>query len=209
MGVGGLVIPHWPETGSPSWLPAEFLWVVGCTHRGTPTQRQRVRNPVGANMSFRRDAFAQAGLFRSGLGRDSRFGAPLGCEETEFGIRLQQVVAGAQVLHEPAAVVQHEIDPSRLSWKYFRARCAAEGRSKARVSRAVGSDQGLAVERAYLARTLVPASMRELREFSRHPSGAPLARIGAMVIGVLWAVAGYLAESARLRMYDDESSVAS
>ena len=68
-GVGGLVRAHWSSSGMPAWLPEEFLWVVGCSYRGLPEAKAEIRNPVGANMSFRRSAFDQAGLFDSSVGR--------------------------------------------------------------------------------------------------------------------------------------------
>src|SRR3954470_3940832 len=49
--VGGRVEPAW-EVRRPSWFPAEFDWVVGCTYTGMPSARSPVRNVIGANMSF-------------------------------------------------------------------------------------------------------------------------------------------------------------
>jgi glycosyltransferase involved in cell wall biosynthesis len=200
MGVGGSVLPDWPGARAPSWLPAEFYWIIGCSWAGLPQARAEVRNPIGANMSFRRSAFQRAGSFKTGIGRDSGFVEPLGCEETEFGIRLRQLMATARLVHEPRAVVRHEIDGSRLSWDYFRARCMAEGRSKARVARLVGITAGLKVEWAYLGRTLVPGAMHELRTFLRRPNRTSVARVGAMVVGVIWALTGYVNEAVRLRL---------
>ena len=81
------VRPIW-ETGEPSWFPAEFDWVVGCTHSGMPGERQAVRNLVGANMSFRREALLEAGGFRHELGRIGKI--PAGGEETDLCIRIGQ-----------------------------------------------------------------------------------------------------------------------
>ena len=68
------------------WFPEEFAWVVGCTYRGMVAGP--IRNLMGGNASFRREAFDVAGGFRSGIGR-SGGKRPLGCEETEFCIRLR------------------------------------------------------------------------------------------------------------------------
>jgi glycosyltransferase involved in cell wall biosynthesis len=65
-GVGGGVQPVWTTT-RPRWFPREFDWVVGCTYRGMPETAQEVRNPVGCNMSFRRDLLNAVGRFRAGL----------------------------------------------------------------------------------------------------------------------------------------------
>src|SRR5579863_1841290 len=63
VGVGGLTLPKW-DTQRPSWFPAEFDWVVGCTYIGMPTHRAPVRNIMGGNASFRREIFEKVGMFR-------------------------------------------------------------------------------------------------------------------------------------------------
>ena len=71
VGVGGRVVPQW-AAGQPGWLPEEFYWVVGCTHRGVPTQTAEIRNPIGASMLIRREVFDLAGGFNSSIGRVER-----------------------------------------------------------------------------------------------------------------------------------------
>ena len=139
VGVGGLVIPRWTYR-QPSWFPAEFGWVVGCSYLGQPTTAAPVRNPIGANMSFRRPVLLAAGGFAPSLGRVGT--TPTGCEETELSIRAAATYPGARIVHEPGAPVRHEVPPSRGTWTYFRRRCWAEGRSKARVSTLVSSRTG-------------------------------------------------------------------
>ncbi len=68
LGVGGAIIPYWAQ-GRPSWFPAEFDWVVGCTYKGARTDPGPVRNMLGANMSFRTAELRQVGGFREGIGR--------------------------------------------------------------------------------------------------------------------------------------------
>ena len=85
VGVGGRVVPEW-ASGRPAWFPPEFDWVVGCSYRGLPVDAAPVRNPIGANMSFRRDMVVEIGGFSPGLGRIGS--VPLGCEETELSLRL-------------------------------------------------------------------------------------------------------------------------
>ena len=145
-----LVLADWSSPGRPAWLPEEFLWVVGCSYRGQPEVKAEVRNPIGANMSFRRSAFDQAGLFDSSVGRTFTSSRPLGCEETEFSIRLRRLSPGARIIYEPQAVVYHHVDQSRATWRYFLGRCRAEGCSKARVSRLSGASAALSSERTTL-----------------------------------------------------------
>ena len=127
IGVGGLVVPLWAD-GAPAWFPPEFGWVVGCSYTGQPERTAPVRNPIGANMSFRREPVLAVGGFRVEVGR---VGADaLGGEETELSIRLAQHYPGTRILHEPAAVVHHHVPADRGRWAYYRRRCWAEGRQQ-------------------------------------------------------------------------------
>src|SRR5439155_54307 len=72
----------------PTWHPPEFGWVVGCSYRGLPVEPAPVRNLIGCNMSMRRELFDAVGGFTHGIGRIGTI--PLGCEETEWCIRVRQ-----------------------------------------------------------------------------------------------------------------------
>jgi GT2 family glycosyltransferase len=193
-GVGGLTLPRW-QTRRPSWFPDEFGWVLGCTYMGMPVSRAPVRNLHGGNASFRREAFGAVGGFRNGIGR-SAGKRPLGCEETEFCIRLGQQVPGSVLLFDNRAVIWHLIPAARCRFSYFRARCYAEGVSKAVVASMVGTGDGLSAERHYTTRTLPRGIVRGMTDFlAGRPAG--LARAGAIVIGLAATTAGYVAGSLR------------
>jgi len=196
LGVGGLVLADWSSPGRPSWLPEEFLWVVGCSYRGQPEVKAEVRNPIGANMSFRRSAFDQAGLFDSSIGRTFTSSRPLGCEETEFSIRLRRLSPGARIIYEPEAVVYHHIEQSRATWHYFLGRCRAEGCSKAQVSRLSGAPAALSSERSYVTHTIFQAVLRELGGIFRPGRKDSMMRLVALSLGILSAAAGYIKEIA-------------
>lgn len=68
MAVGGRTMPIWASGRRPAWFPKEFDWVVGCTYKGLPPGRVRVRNVLGGNASFRRTAFDAAGVSRPASG---------------------------------------------------------------------------------------------------------------------------------------------
>jgi GT2 family glycosyltransferase len=187
IGAGGAVVPVWPA-GRPRWFPTEFDWVVGCSWVGLPHCVAPVRNPIGASMSFRRGAFASAGLFTDGIGRGRR--DAMGCEETEFTIRLRHARPESLVLYVPAAEVHHHLDRRRTSWTYFATRCHAEGRSKALVAGAVGARDALASERRYSRRVLPPAVLRGLRD-ARHGDPSGVLRAAAIVAGLGITAAGY------------------
>lgn len=193
LGVGGSVQPA-IRGGRPAWFPQEFDWVVGCTYRGMTETTAPVRNPIGANMSFRRQVFETVGGFRIG-----RVGTRLGQEddETEFCIRAHQRMPKAILLHEPNARVFHDVPASRASWRYFARRCYSEGISKSNMARLVGARDGLASERAYVVRTL-PLGVWQGLVDGAHGDLAGLARAGAIIAGLTITSAGYLAGTARI-----------
>ncbi|MDX3850576.1 glycosyltransferase family 2 protein [Streptomyces sp. AK02-01A] len=190
LAVGGRTLPAWASGRRPAWFPEEFDWVVGCTYRGLPAGRVRVRNVLGGNASFRRTAFDSAGGFATGIGRDGDR-RPLGCEETELCIRLARAVPDAVLLIDDRAVIHHKVPAVRERFGYFRTRTYAEGLSKALVARSVGARKGLESERRYTTRVLPAGVARGLRDTVRGRPGG-LGRAAAILAGVSTAAAGYL-----------------
>ncbi|KAB2342511.1 glycosyltransferase family 2 protein [Actinomadura rudentiformis] len=202
-GVGGLTLPMWPgstpsselisapvpeTTGTrPGWFPEEFDWTVGCTYRGM--RPGPIRNLMGGNASFRREMFPVAGGFSTGIGR-SFHKRPLGCEETEFCIRLRQRSPKSELVYDDQAVIWHRVPPERARFSYFRERCYAEGLSKALVTQSVGSQDGLASERAHALKTLPRGAVKGLGDaFRGEPAG--IGRAAAITVGLAWTAWGY------------------
>jgi GT2 family glycosyltransferase len=198
--VGGAATPLWPNgKHRPGWLPAmgphgPLDWVVGCTYTGLPTGRAEVRNVMGCSMSFRSTAFDRVGGFSTGLGRVGTL--PLGCEETEFCIRLRQQIPGARVLFEPRASVSHRVTPDRMTWSYLWRRSWSEGVSKAAIARIIGAKDALSTERRYVVRVLPAALTRALGGALTGRAGAA-ANATAIASAVAATVGGYLRERAR------------
>jgi glycosyltransferase involved in cell wall biosynthesis/GT2 family glycosyltransferase len=188
LGAGGTVRPRWVE-GKPGWFPAEFDWVVGCTHSGMPQELSPVRNLVGANMSFRRAPLVEVGGFSHDLGRVGTL--PVGCEETDLSIRVHQRWPEAEILYDPAARVEHVVPATRGKVRYFVDRCRAEGRSKAVLTGMVGSEDGLSSERSYVRRTLPLGVLRGLRDALRGDSGG-FGRASMIVLGLAATTTDYL-----------------
>lgn len=189
LGVGGSIQPSWKRE-RPAWFPEEFDWVVGCTYRGMPHEPQPVRNLIGCNMSFRREVFDAVGGFQNGIGRIGAL--PMGCEETEFCIRLRQRWREGVLLYEPQAKVYHTVPSTRSNWKYFSSRCYAEGVSKAQVANLVGANDALASEKSYVTRTLPSGVMRNVSSALKNADPRGLARAGAILLGLLLTTAGYV-----------------
>ncbi|MHB1445294.1 MAG: glycosyltransferase family 2 protein [Acidimicrobiales bacterium] len=187
VGVGGAVIAEW-TVAPPRWFPAEFGWVIGCGYAGLPTAPQPIRNPIGANMAFRRSALDDVGGFHPGVGRTARL--PAGCEETEVSIRICRDRTERQIMFEPGSVVHHRVSVDRTRFRYFVRRCYHEGRSKALVRALAGSRAALASERRYTTRVLPRAVMRET---ARGMAGQPAAflRALAIIFGFVTTVFGY------------------
>jgi glycosyltransferase involved in cell wall biosynthesis len=214
IGAGGRTLPLWPGSPSarelaadgaalvaelaqapaevgrrPAWFPAEFDWTVGCTYRGMAPGP--VRNLMGGNCSFRAEAFAVAGGFTTGIGR-SRARRPLGCEETEFCIRLGQASPGSVLRYDESAVIWHRVPAERARFAYLRTRCYAEGLSKAMVTASVGAADGLASERAHVLSALPRGIAGGLADALRGEA-AGLGRAAAIAAGLACTAAGYAA----------------
>jgi glucosyl-dolichyl phosphate glucuronosyltransferase len=193
-GAGGVALAVWPGNRRPGWFPPEFDWVVGCSYRGLPDTVAPQRNLIGAAMSFRRSVFEEVGHFDTAMGRLGTL--PLGCEETEFALRVRQSFPGTELVHVPLARVHHLVGTERVKVRYFIRRCYAEGISKAAVARRAGSEMALASERAYVRSTL-PKGVREGVRAGLRGDVAGFARSLMILIGLVTTTAGYL--SPRLR----------
>lgn len=196
LGAGGRVTPRWLGR-RPRWFPDEFLWVVGCTYEGMPRRKARVRNLYGGCFCIRREVLLELGGFRTELGRVGS--NRMGCEETELCIRAGARWPGSSFRYDPDALIEHDVPDDRARWSYFRSRCFAEGVSKARLTRLVGADAGLASERAYVLRTLPSAAVRQLGRGLVHRDMGPLGAAAAIVTGLAVTSIGYALELARFR----------
>lgn len=193
-GVAGAVDAAWEGGRGPRWFPPEFGWVVGCDYTGLAAAGERVRNPIGASMALRRKPVAAVGGFSELVGRVGAL--PVGCEETELAIRLAQRDPATTVVRAGDGSVAHQVPRDRQTLRYFVSRCYHEGRSKAVLSGLVGTQQGLAAERAYASRTLPLGVLRHTAAVARGDLTGP-ARAAVIVLGLLTTALGYL--SARRR----------
>lgn len=198
LGTGGAVKPFWVE-GQPAWFPEEFYWVVGCSYKGMPLTNTTIRNPIGANMSFLREVFDTVGNFHSETVSVGPRHAG-GCEETELCIRAHQRWPQRVFLYLPQASILHRVPYNRSCWRYFCARCYAEGLSKAILVQFVGSKDALASERLYTLSTLPQGIVHNLAQGLLQRNGSKLARAGAIIAGLTMTAAGYVVGRVGVRM---------
>lgn len=129
---GGKMVPKW-VAGKPDFLPEEFYWLIGVTHRGFGPGGDRdaageVRNTFGSNISFRRDVFLELGGFDPEIG--GRQGdANLQGGETELCARLREKY-GQSVWYNPQAEVAHKVFEYRTDPKWLLDRAFWQGYSK-------------------------------------------------------------------------------
>jgi len=166
VGVGGLIKPWWQD-GYPPWFPEELNWIVGCSYKGLPERKACIRNPIGCNMSFRKNVFQEVGYFRSDIGR---FGKKLlAGEEPELSMRILESIPNSKIIYEPFAVVHHRVDKKRKSLKYLWERSFYEGVSKALIRNPrKGFSSALSTEDEYLKyllRNAIPSRLRRIYNF--------------------------------------------
>lgn len=163
IGTGGRIVPVW-EDRRPGWFPEELDWIVGCSFSGLPLKQTAIRNPIGCNMSFRKDIFDLVGYFKTTVGRFSD--SPMAGEEAEFSVRAVAKIPGSKIVLVPSAVVNHRVPRKRARLRYLVKRSFYEGYSKAIIGKTIcGSTRTLATEQSYLARLLTRAIPSRLIRF--------------------------------------------
>ena len=174
--------------GAPRWFPEEYGWVVGCDYQGLPPDGGLLRNPIGASMALRRDLFAKVGGFSELVGRVGAL--PVGCEETEWCIRLRQTLPDSVIVRDTASVVHHRVPVARQRVGYFVRRCFYEGRSKAVLTDLVGTEDGLSAERRYVLEALSGGLARHSRAVTKGDVWGA-ARAATLVMGLAVTTSGF------------------
>ena len=183
--VGGKMVGQW-VAGKPSFLPQEFYWLVGVTHRGFAEPGQEVRNTFGSNISFRREVFEEVGEFNPELGR--RGSLNIQAEETIFCVQMRKQY-GHGVVYNPDAVVAHKIFDYRTEPKWLLQRAFWQGYSKRVMEQLIedGSDN----ETAFLNQLLGEYLPRRLRNLLRSPTVPALLQLLSIVVFTVAVGLGY------------------
>lgn len=124
---GGKLLPKWEKTKKPNFLPEEYYWLVGATHKGFPEKVTEVRNTFGSNISFKTEVLKALGGFKTEMGVKGK--GLLQGEETELCDRMRNKF-GKGVIYNPKAVVYHKVFPERLRMRFLLRRAFWQGYSK-------------------------------------------------------------------------------
>jgi GT2 family glycosyltransferase len=197
LGVGGPIEPRWGAERR--WLCDELLWVVGCTYGGHRQDAGPIRNPIGANMAFRRDPLRALGGFAAGFGKR---GKSLGtCEETELSLRLERAEGRGRIHYVPGARVRHYVPPARISWRLLVRRSVSEGLSKGRLRR-MYRGPALGAEGAYVRHVLVRALPTLVARAVRARDARALRAAVAVAVSLLLTGAAFVAGAVAAREGD-------
>ena len=156
---GGKMTPRW-VAGKPDFLPEEFFWLVGVTHKGFAEPGDEVRNTFGSNISFKREILEELGGFESKVGRQGDLN--LQAHETEFCARMRDEY-GRGVIYNPDAVVEHKVFEYRTELFWLLERCFMQGLSKRVMEKLVPNSSG--EEADFLSKLVfefVPGRLKEL-----------------------------------------------
>ncbi|MFB6227606.1 MAG: glucosyl-dolichyl phosphate glucuronosyltransferase [Halobacteriales archaeon] len=184
---GGKMTAEW-VAGKPAFLPEEFYWLVGVTHRGFADGEGEVRNTFGSNISFRRGVFLDLGGFDPEIG--GRQGdANLQGGETELCARMHAEY-GQGVYYVPDAEVAHKVFAyrTRPSWLFDRA--FWQGYSK-RAMETLAPDSG-GEESDFLRKLLLEFVPGRLWRLVGNPSASGVLQLIALVAFTGTVGVGYL-----------------
>ncbi|MEF8938006.1 MAG: glucosyl-dolichyl phosphate glucuronosyltransferase [Halovenus sp.] len=185
--VGGKMTPIW-VAGKPDFLPEEFYWLVGVTHRGFAEPGEEVRNTFGSNISFRTHVLEELGGFETQVGRQGE--KNLQAHETEFCARMREEY-GRGVIYNPDAEVGHKVFEFRTDIEWLLERAFWQGYSKRAMETLVSADSS-AEESDFLRQLLVEFVPDRLRSMLSAPSTTKAEQFGTLVLLTGTVGAGYL-----------------
>ncbi|MEF8812835.1 MAG: glucosyl-dolichyl phosphate glucuronosyltransferase [Halovenus sp.] len=185
--VGGRMTPIW-VAGKPDFLPAEFYWLVGVTHRGFAEPGEEVRNTFGSNISFRTHVLEELGGFETQVGR--RGDRNLQVEEAELCARMREAY-GHGVIYNPEAKVGHKVFAFRTEKRWLLDRAFWQGYSKRAMETIVSSDAS-AEESAFLRQLLLSFVPQRVKSVLLAPNTTKLAQLVALFVLTATVGVGYL-----------------
>lgn len=189
--VGGKMTPEW-VAGKPVYLPQEFYWLVGVTHRGFADAPGEVRNTNGSNLSFQRDVFLSLDGFDPEIG-GRKGDTNLQGGETELCARMQAEY-GQGVMYNPAAEVDHKIFAYRTRVPWLLDRALWQGYSKRVMAALSPEDTGneLEEENDFARRLLFDFVPHRIRNLIKSPNLEEFLQLLALISFTGTVGIGYL-----------------
>jgi glycosyltransferase involved in cell wall biosynthesis len=176
--VGGKMTPLW-VAGKPDFLPEEFYWLIGVTHRGFAEAGEEVRNTFGSNISFRTEVLRELGGFATEVGRQGE--KNLQAHETEFCARMREEY-GRGVIYNPDATVGHKVFEWRTEKRWLLERAFWQGYSK-RAMETLVSAESSEEESEFLTQLLVefiPGRLKSLVSGPSQPKAKQFVTLGIL-----------------------------
>ena len=184
---GGKMIPLW-VAGRPRFLPEEFYWLVGVTHKGFADGPEEVRNTFGSNISFRRDVFLELDGFDTDIG-GRKSDANLQGGETELCARMSERFEQG-VMYNPDAQVAHKVFEYRTHRRWLLDRAFWQGYSKRAMESLVPDSSD--AESAFLRRLSSEFFPARLRRLLVNPSVEEADQLSMLALLTACVGAGYL-----------------
>ncbi len=173
---GGKMTPEW-IAGKPSFLPEEFYWLIGVTHRGFADGAGEVRNTFGSNISFRTNLFEELGGFNVSIG-GRKGDKNLQGGETELCARMRTEYDQG-IWYVPEAEVAHKVFQYRTKLGWLLDRAFWQGYSKRAMETLLEDNDDEEAE--FLTRLITDFTLLRIRNIIQSPS---IARITQLVM--LW-----------------------
>lgn len=173
---GGKMTPEW-IAGKPSFLPEEFYWLIGVTHRGFADGAGEVRNTFGSNISFRTNLFEELGGFNVSIG-GRKGDKNLQGGETELCARMRTEYDQG-IWYVPEAEVAHKVFQYRTKVGWLLDRAFWQGYSKRAMETLLEDNDDEEAE--FLTRLITDFTLLRIRNIIQSPS---IARITQLVM--LW-----------------------
>ncbi len=185
--VGGKMTPEWVAS-KPLFLPEEFYWLIGVTHRGFADGPGEVRNTFGSNISFQREVFLELDGFDTDIG-GRKGNKNLQGGETELCARMRQEY-GHGVWYDPEAEVAHKVFDYRTKLWWLIDRAFWQGYSKRAMESFVDDEGG--EERTFLVSLVWKCLPRRLLGLLYGLDSRKIAQLIMLVILTAVVGTGYL-----------------
>lgn len=184
--VGGKMVPDW-VAGKPDFLPEEYYFLIGVTHRGFADGPGEVRNTFGSNISFRHEVFLELGGFDTNIG-GRKGDKHLQGGETELCARMREKY-GEGVWYNPDARVAHKVFDYRTDPVWLLNRSFWQGYSKRGMEVLVPESTG--EESEFVGQLLTDSLPDRLSNLVTGPSMAEAKQLGMLLVLTGAAGAGY------------------